>query len=77
MTKQTEAAQRKLDRVLSPAETAAVLGINERTLRRLVQDGEGPERVQLSKRRYGHRESAVDRWLANRVCTISRVAAHV
>jgi len=66
MTKQIE--RRALDRVLSSYETAAMLGISERTLRGMVNDGEGPERVQISKGRFGHRESAIERWLLNRVC---------
>jgi predicted DNA-binding transcriptional regulator AlpA len=66
--------RRILDRVLSSAETAVLLGINERTLRRMVNEGEGHERVQVSQRRFGFRESAIEHWLANRVCKSAEVA---
>ena len=60
-------ARGEFDRVLTSHEAARLLGIHVRSLRRLVHDGEAPERVKLSQRRFGFRMSAIDRWLAERV----------
>jgi predicted DNA-binding transcriptional regulator AlpA len=57
---------RHQDRVFTPQETARFLGIGLRSVRRLVETGEGPERVQITVRRYGFRLSAIDRWLTGR-----------
>jgi predicted DNA-binding transcriptional regulator AlpA len=59
---------RTCDFVVSPKEAAEILDIHDRTLRRLDQKGEGPEKIKLSVRRYGYRISAIERWLAERVC---------
>jgi hypothetical protein len=56
-----------INRVRSIAETAAILDINVRTLRRIIARGEGPEVVQLSARRKGITDSARERWVASRI----------
>jgi predicted DNA-binding transcriptional regulator AlpA len=57
---------RDFDRVLSVADTAAMIGVDVKTLRRLVARGEGPDVVQLSLRRVGFRWSSICRWLDSR-----------
>jgi predicted DNA-binding transcriptional regulator AlpA len=53
-----------LDRVLSEAQAADLLGYSKDTLRRAFRAGEGPARVRLSERRIGYRLSANYSWLA-------------
>jgi predicted DNA-binding transcriptional regulator AlpA len=60
--------ERTHDYVLTASQTAKLLGVHIRSLRRLVYNGEAPERVKLTTRRYGFRASAIERWLAERVC---------
>jgi predicted DNA-binding transcriptional regulator AlpA len=52
--------------VNSLAETAARLGIHERTLQRMLADGTGPAIVHLSARRIGILESDLLTWIATR-----------
>jgi predicted DNA-binding transcriptional regulator AlpA len=59
-------ARREHDPVLTAAETAAMLSITTRTLRRMMAEGLAPKCVQLGKRRHGFRLSAIDDWLAKR-----------
>jgi predicted DNA-binding transcriptional regulator AlpA len=59
-------SRREHDPVLTAAETAAMLSITTRTLRRMMAEGSAPKCVQLGKRRHGFRLSAIDDWLAKR-----------
>jgi predicted DNA-binding transcriptional regulator AlpA len=49
--------------VLSLDQAAYRAGIVRRTLERLLEVGEGPAKVQLSKRRVGILESDLEKWL--------------
>jgi predicted DNA-binding transcriptional regulator AlpA len=42
------------DRILTQAEAAAIRGISRETLRTMSERGEGPKRVQLSRKRFGY-----------------------
>jgi predicted DNA-binding transcriptional regulator AlpA len=42
------------DRILTQAEAAKIRGISRETLRKMSEDGLGPKRVQLSKKRFGY-----------------------
>jgi len=55
----------RIDRVRSRAETAARLNVSLRTLRRLELRGE-IERVQITERIIGYRDSAIERFLEER-----------
>jgi predicted DNA-binding transcriptional regulator AlpA len=48
-----------LDRVVSEAQTAEILGVSKDTLRREVNAGRGPPRVRMSDRRIGYRLSEI------------------
>jgi len=48
-----------LDRVVSEAEAAAIIGFSKDTLRREFKAGRAPERIRLSGRRIGYRLSAI------------------
>jgi predicted DNA-binding transcriptional regulator AlpA len=52
--------------VLSLDQAAYRAGIVRRTLERLLEVGEGPAKVQLSKRRVGILESDLEKWLKSR-----------
>ena len=52
--------------VLSLDQAAYKAGMVRRTLERLLAEGLGPAKVQLSKRRVGILDSDLDRWLASR-----------
>ena len=52
-----------LDRVVSEAEAAQILGYSKHTLRREFRAGRAPARVRLSDRRIGYRLSAIYRFL--------------
>jgi predicted DNA-binding transcriptional regulator AlpA len=52
--------------VLSLDQAAFRAGIVRRTLERLLAEGTGPAKVQVSKRRVGILESDLERWLASR-----------
>jgi predicted DNA-binding transcriptional regulator AlpA len=55
-----------LDRVVSEAQAAEILGYSKDTLRREFQAGRGPPRVRLSARRIGYRLSVLYAHLAAR-----------
>jgi predicted DNA-binding transcriptional regulator AlpA len=48
-----------LDRVVSEAQAAEIIGLSKDTLRREFRAGRAPERVRLSGRRIGYRLSAI------------------
>jgi predicted DNA-binding transcriptional regulator AlpA len=48
-----------LDRVVSEAEAAAIIGFSKDTLRREFKAGRAPARIRLSGRRIGYRLSAI------------------
>ena len=52
-----------LVQVLSLDQAAFRAGIVRRTLERMLAEGTGPAKVQVSKRRVGILESDLDRWL--------------
>ena len=52
--------------VLSYNEAAFRAGIVRRTLERLLAEGTGPAKVQISKRRVGILEADLERWLTSR-----------
>jgi predicted DNA-binding transcriptional regulator AlpA len=56
------------DPVRSLPEFAALAGISLRTLRRLIDAGDGPVITRLSPRRLGIRVSHGDAWLDGRAC---------
>jgi predicted DNA-binding transcriptional regulator AlpA len=62
-TQHDEVAQMQ---ILSLNQAAYRAGIVRRTLERLLAEGTGPAKVQLSKRRVGILESDLDRWLTSR-----------
>jgi hypothetical protein len=45
------------DHIITPAEAAKLRGISRETLRLMSEAGLGPQRVQLSRRRWGYRAS--------------------
>jgi predicted DNA-binding transcriptional regulator AlpA len=53
----------ELDRVVSEAQAAQILGYSKDTLRREFRTGRAPARVRLSDRRIGYRLSAIYRFL--------------
>jgi|SRR5437763_17011494 predicted DNA-binding transcriptional regulator AlpA len=61
------------DPILSDREYRAWLNLSAPTAQRQRSDGSGPPFIQLSERRIGYRQSAVERWLESR--TINRVGA--
>jgi predicted DNA-binding transcriptional regulator AlpA len=54
------------DFIRSIPECAASVGIDDMTLRRLIQRGQGPATIRLSPGRLGIRDSAWNAWLASR-----------
>lgn len=54
-----------MQQVLTLDQAAYRAGIVRRTLERLLAEGSGPAKVQLSKRRVGILEGDLDRWLAS------------
>ena len=52
------------DRILSKREAALRLGVSERTLDRIVSRDSGLRKIQLSPRRVGFGERAVDAFIA-------------
>jgi predicted DNA-binding transcriptional regulator AlpA len=56
----------ELDRVVSEAEAAKILGYSKDTLRRQFRAGTAPARVRLSAARTGYRLSSIYRWLEAR-----------
>ncbi len=55
------------DYVRSFKETAAILGMSERSFRRLVSKGQGPQITRLSKRLVGVRDSHRQEYLDSKV----------
>lgn len=62
------------DRILDKNQTAAWAGISTRTLDRLEEEGDGPPRVRLGKRRIGYWESDLMAWLRARTSPAKRIA---
>jgi excisionase family DNA binding protein len=60
-------ATHKLDPVLSIKEAAKALSLHRITLYRLLQAGEGPPTVQLTRTRYGIRTSDLNAWVTARL----------
>jgi predicted DNA-binding transcriptional regulator AlpA len=56
----------KIDYVRSRAETAKILGISTRTLKRMEDRGQAPPRVNISTRIVGYRASAIEKFLTDR-----------
>jgi hypothetical protein len=54
-----DVAEFELDRVVSEARAAEILGYSKDTLRREFRAGRGPPRVRLSARRIGYRLSVL------------------
>jgi predicted DNA-binding transcriptional regulator AlpA len=52
-----------IDPVVSEIETAAATNLSRSTLRRMHARGEGPPRLQLSRRRIGYRLRDLEKWL--------------
>jgi predicted DNA-binding transcriptional regulator AlpA len=61
-----ESSGAQFDYVRTVKETAAILGIGEPSLRKMIHDGRGPRVTRLSQRRIGIRDSHRDAWLASR-----------
>ena len=53
-------------RIVPPKATAARLGVSLRTLQRMVNDGEFPKPVVVSRNRIGFVEASVNSWIASR-----------
>jgi predicted DNA-binding transcriptional regulator AlpA len=64
-----------IDPVISEIETADAINVSTSTLRRMHSRGEGPPRIQLSKRRIGYRLGDVDEWLRLRASPSHRIQA--
>ncbi len=62
------------DRILNKREAAALAGFSTRTLERLDEEGDGPPRVRLGKRRIGYWESGVLAWLLARTAPAKQAA---
>ena len=62
------------DQILNKKETAVRAGFSVRTLERLDEEGEGPPRVRLGKRRIGYWESDLLAWLRSRTSPAKRAA---
>ena len=54
--------------VLSLDQAAYRAGIVRRTLERMLAEGTGPPKVQISKRRVGILKADLERWLTSRRC---------
>jgi hypothetical protein len=52
--------------ILTRQQAAAMAGIHERTLDRLHTLGEGPPRIQLTRRRCGYERGQFEAWLTSR-----------
>ena len=55
------------DRVVSREETASILRVSVRTLRRMELNGCAPPRVTLTERVFGYRASDIQKFLESRV----------
>ena len=65
----------RIDPVLSEIQAADAISVSTSTLRRMHSRGEGPPRIQLSKRRIGYRLGDVDEWLRLRAYPSHRIQA--
>jgi predicted DNA-binding transcriptional regulator AlpA len=63
-TRQAADIPQQPDRVLSRRQYADILGVTLRTLSRYEKACNAPPRTRLSDRRWGYRQSAVDRFLS-------------
>jgi len=52
--------------VYTYAEAAAIVGLSKRTLERLLAEGQGPEVIKLSRRRFGVTNPALRAWIETR-----------
>jgi predicted DNA-binding transcriptional regulator AlpA len=59
--------ERQIDRIHTRRETAKLLRVSVRTLRRMEVRGELPPRIRISDRIFGYRQSQIDSWLASRL----------
>jgi predicted DNA-binding transcriptional regulator AlpA len=57
------------DNLLSPHQTAKLLGLTEASLQRMRTEGRGPIFLKVGKRRVAYRESDLRQWLARRTAT--------
>lgn len=55
--------------ILTKQEAATLARISERTLDRLLEDGRGPRRIALSKRRVGFCRTDFFDWLVSRIAS--------
>lgn len=62
------------DQILNKKEAAARAGFSVRTLERLDEEGDGPPRVRLGKRRIGYWETDLIAWLRSRTSSAKRAA---
>ena len=60
---------RTQDRILSPAEAAERLSLSVRTLGRLAATQGGIQKIQLSARRVGYRESDISSFIERNGCS--------
>ena len=63
------------DRILDEKTAAARAGVSPRTLRKYSESGKAPERLKISTRRIGYRESDVNSWIASLGATAGQHAA--
>jgi predicted DNA-binding transcriptional regulator AlpA len=59
-----------IDCVRTRQETAEMLRISLRTLRRLEVKGDLPPRIRISERIFGYRDSQINAYLASRTATV-------
>lgn len=65
----------ELNRLIGTPTVAAIIGVDRRTLRRMIVSGRFPEAdVKLSKTLIRWKRSTVDRWIDNRAHETSRGA---
>lgn len=59
------------DRILSPPEVVARVGLSRRTVSRLVLQGKFPRPLQISDNRIGWRSSVIGKWILSLGETVS------
>ena len=64
----------KLPSVLKENAAANLLGMSARTMQRMRLDGGGPPYVQLTDRRIGYTETALQDWIRERTVTSTSAA---
>lgn len=57
--------EEQMDRIISEREVAKLIGVSTMTLDRWAQRGLGPDRIKLSERKIGYRQSDVKAWMEN------------